>query len=85
MISEIPKTVRHAARSIPRPFGRGGRMQFDFDGRTQISSPDNNSSLQKSISPDGYVTSAQIIKADKLWEKGINGQGTTVEDSYKPH
>jgi hypothetical protein len=30
MISEIPKTVRRAARSIPRPLGQGGSTQFDF-------------------------------------------------------
>ena len=30
MISEFRKTGR-AARSIPRPLGRGGRAQFDFD------------------------------------------------------
>ncbi|MCX6669534.1 MAG: hypothetical protein NTV25_06990, partial [Methanothrix sp.] len=28
-ISEFPKTER-AARSIPRPLGRGGRTQFDL-------------------------------------------------------
>ncbi len=55
-----------------------------FDGRTQISSADNNSSLgesiylNESISTDGYISPAQIIKADRLWEKGIDGQGITV-------
>jgi subtilisin family serine protease len=49
-----------------------------FDGRTQIYSSDNNSSLNESISTDGYISPAQIIKADRLWEKGIDGQGITV-------
>ncbi|MFZ2471092.1 MAG: S8 family peptidase [Methanothrix sp.] len=49
-----------------------------FDGRTQISSLDENSSLQESVSQDGYKSPAQIIKADKLWEKGFDGQGITV-------
>ncbi len=51
-----------------------------FDGRTQISSPDENSSIDSSInsSMDGYRSPAKIIKADKLWEKGIDGQGITV-------
>ena len=49
-----------------------------FDGRTQISSPDENSSLEKSISNEEYISPAQTIKADKLWEKGIDGQGITV-------
>ena len=55
-----------------------------FDARTQISSSDNNSSLdeslslQQSISQDEYISPAQIIKADRLWEKGIDGQGITV-------
>jgi subtilisin family serine protease len=55
-----------------------------FDGRTQISSSDNNSSrdgslyLQESITQDEYISPAQIIKADRLWEKGIDGQGINV-------
>ena len=49
-----------------------------FDGRTQISSPDENSSLENSISNEEYISPAQTIKADKLWEKGIDGQGITV-------
>ncbi|MCX6678694.1 MAG: S8 family serine peptidase [Methanothrix sp.] len=49
-----------------------------FDGRTQIFSPDKNSSLQESIFQEEYISPAQIIKADKLWEKGIDGQGITV-------
>ncbi len=54
-----------------------------FDGRTQISSPDEsspdeNSTLEKSISEEKYRSPAQIIKADKLWEKGIDGNGINV-------
>ena len=49
-----------------------------FDGRTQISSLDDNASLDESLSLDKYISPAQIIKADKLWEKGIDGQGITV-------
>jgi subtilisin family serine protease len=52
-----------------------------FDGRTQIEpslSSDTNSSLKEYISKEEYISPAQIIKADKLWEKGIDGQGITV-------
>jgi len=54
-----------------------------FDGRTQISSPDESSpekssTLEKSISEEKYKSPAQIIKADKLWEKGIDGNGINV-------
>ncbi|MDQ1262104.1 MAG: hypothetical protein QG575_1285 [Euryarchaeota archaeon] len=64
-----------------------------FDGMTKILSP-KNSSLDSSLNEsslnssmegsslqngyDGYVSPAKIIKADKLWEKGIDGQGITV-------
>ena len=41
--------------------------------------PDENSSLIRDRSlQEEYISPAQIIKADKLWEKGIDGQGTTV-------
>lgn len=57
-----------------------------FDDTTQIASPDNNSSSNSSMNGsalqeennNGYVSPAKIIKADKLWEKGINGTGITV-------
>jgi subtilisin family serine protease len=55
-----------------------------FDGQTQISLSGNNSSQDKSISrnesilPDNYMSPAQIIKADRLWEKEIDGRGITV-------
>ncbi|MEI8004408.1 MAG: S8 family serine peptidase, partial [Methanothrix sp.] len=83
-------TIRYRYRLIPGLAGEATAIAIKkiaesdqvsgifFDGKTVVSSPDNNSSLQKSISPEGYITPAQIIKADKLWEKGIDGSGTTV-------
>jgi subtilisin family serine protease len=52
-----------------------------FDGITQIASPDKNSSSDSILNDgnnDGYRSPAQIIRADKLWEKGIDGTGITV-------
>ncbi len=43
-----------------------------FDDSAKISAPGNNSSQGLFISP------SQIINADKLWEKGIDGRGITV-------
>ena len=89
-------TVRYRYRLIPGLAGEATAIAIKkiaesdlvsgiyFDGRTQISSSDNNSSrnesisLNESISTDGYISPAQIIKADRLWEKGIDGRGITV-------
>ncbi|MHB8118540.1 MAG: S8 family peptidase [Methanothrix sp.] len=89
-------TVRYCYRLIPGLAGEATAIAIKkiaendrvsgiyLDGRTQISSPDNNSSLdaaislEESISQDEYISPAQVIKADKLWEKGIDGQGITV-------
>ncbi|MCK9564765.1 MAG: hypothetical protein M0Q43_01795, partial [Methanothrix sp.] len=87
-------TVRYRYRLIPGIAGEATAKSIKkiaesdrvsgiyFDGRTQISSSesssDENSSLQESISQEGYNSPAQIIKAYKLWEKGIDGQGITV-------
>ncbi len=57
-----------------------------FDDVAQISSLNSNtftnSSMESSVAQneyyDRYISPAQIIKADKLWEKGINGTGITV-------
>jgi subtilisin family serine protease len=55
-----------------------------FDGNTQISQPGENSSPGQSLLEQGdlstyeYIPPAQIIKADRLWEKGIDGRGTIV-------
>ena len=43
-----------------------------FDDSAKISAPGNNSSQ------DQYISPTQIINADKLWEKGIDGRGVTV-------
>jgi subtilisin family serine protease len=43
-----------------------------FDDSAKISAPGNNSSQ------DQYISPTQIINADKLWEKGIDGRGITV-------
>ena len=89
-------TVRYRYRLIPGLAGEATAIAIKkmaesdlvsgiyFDGRTQISSSDNNSSrnesisLNESISTDGYISPAQIIKADRLWEKGIDGRGITI-------
>ena len=83
-------TIRYRYRLIPGLAGEATAIAIKkiaesdrvsgiyFDGITQISSPDENSSLEKSISNDEYISPAQTIKADKLWEKGIDGQGITV-------
>ena len=59
-----------------------------LDGNTQVSAPDENSSDVNSseeaneftggISGEEYVSHASIVKADRLWEKGIDGRGVTV-------
>jgi len=55
-----------------------------FDGSARISLNEssagqstNGSATQEEYN-DGYISPARIIKADKLWEKGINGTGITV-------
>jgi subtilisin family serine protease len=52
-----------------------------FDGITQVALSDDNSSSDSSMNErknEGYRSPAQVIKADKLWEKGIDGTGITV-------
>jgi len=57
-----------------------------FDGITQVALTDKNSSSDSSIEGsvsqdginDGYRSPAQVIKADKLWEKGIDCTGIPV-------
>ncbi|MCX6672447.1 MAG: S8 family peptidase [Methanothrix sp.] len=83
-------TIRYRYRLIPGLAGEATAIAIKkiaesdrvsgiyFDGRTQISSSDKNASLEESISQEEYISPAQIIKADKLWEKGIDGQGITV-------
>ena len=83
-------TIRYRYRLIPGLAGEATAIaikkiaesdsvsEIYLDGRTQISSLDENPSHEKSISQDGYISPAQIIKADNLWEKGIDGQGITV-------
>jgi serine protease AprX len=47
-----------------------------FDGSTRISSPDYSSAGENSSGE--YLSPAVAIKADRLWEKGIDGRGVTV-------
>jgi subtilisin family serine protease len=52
-----------------------------FDGITQVALTDKNSSSDSSMNEGknkGYRSPAQVIMADKLWEKGIDGTGITV-------
>ena len=50
-----------------------------FDGSTRVSAPDGNSTGDSAgFSGDDYISNSRIIKADRLWEKGIDGQGVTV-------
>lgn len=49
-----------------------------FDSKAQIFTSATNTSLQESIYSDEYISPAQIIKADKLWMKGIDGRNVTV-------
>ena len=75
----IPGLAGEATANAIKKIAESDRVSgIYFDGRTQISSPDENSSLEKSISNEEYISPAQTIKADKLWEKGIDGQGITV-------
>jgi len=75
----IPGLAGEATANAIKKIAESDRVSgIYFDGRTQISSPDENSSLEKSISKEEYISPAQTIKADKLWEKGIDGQGITV-------
>lgn len=83
-------TIRYRYRLIPGLAGEATSKaikkiaesdsvsEIYYDGKAQTFSPDENSSLKESILREEYVSPAQIIKADKLWEKGIDGQGTTV-------
>ena len=43
-----------------------------FDDSAKVSAPGNNST------PGQYISPSQIINADKLWAKGIDGRGITV-------
>ncbi|MDQ1283421.1 MAG: hypothetical protein QG666_1213, partial [Euryarchaeota archaeon] len=81
-------TVRYRYRLIPGLAGDASARaireiakkdlvsEIYLDGNTQVSAPDENSSDVNSR--DEYVSHAQIIKADQLWEKGIDGRGVTV-------
>ncbi|MDD1762076.1 MAG: S8 family serine peptidase, partial [Methanothrix sp.] len=81
-------TVRYRYRLIPGLAGDASARairemakkdlvsEIYLDGNTQVSAPDENSSDVNSR--DEYVSHAHIIKADRLWEKGIDGQGVTV-------
>jgi len=73
-----------AAKTIKRLAESDHVSGIYFDGNTQISQPGENSSPGESLLKQGelstyeYISPAQIIKADRLWEKGIDGRGTTV-------
>ncbi|HUS74781.1 MAG TPA: S8 family peptidase [Methanothrix sp.] len=75
----IPGLAGEATAKAIKKIAESDRVSgIYFDGRTEVSSPDENLSLEKSIVQGEYISPAQIINADKLWEKGIDGQGTIV-------
>ena len=57
-------------------------IYFDDSARISLNESSAGPSTEGSATQDGqikgYVSPARIIKADKLWEKGINGTGITV-------
>ncbi|MDD1723085.1 MAG: S8 family serine peptidase, partial [Methanothrix sp.] len=58
-------------------------VQENETDRANSSSPPENSTLQEQafdseLSLEGYISPAQVIRADRLWEKGIDGRGITV-------
>jgi subtilisin family serine protease len=65
-----------SARAIREMAKKDQVSEIYLDGNTQVSAPDENSIDVNSR--DDYVSHAQIIKADRLWEKGIDGRGVTV-------
>lgn len=77
-----------SARAIREIAKKDLVSEIYLDGNTQVSAPDENSSDVNSSeeadefagdnSGDEYVSYASIIKADRLWEKGIDGRGVTV-------
>ncbi|MBN1236779.1 MAG: S8 family peptidase [Methanotrichaceae archaeon] len=75
----IPGLAGEATANAIKNIAESGQVSgIYFDGKTEVSSPDENRSLDESLLKEEYISPAQIIKADKLWEKGIDGQGTTV-------
>lgn len=85
----IPGLAGDASASAIREMAKRDLVsEIYFDGNTQVSAPDENSSEMNSSeeanefsgdnSGEEYVSYAQIIKADRLWEKGIDGRGVTV-------
>ncbi len=82
--SLIPGLAGEATADAIKKIAENDRVSgIYFDGRTQISlpeesSPEENSTLVKAISDGKYRSPAQIIRADRLWEKGIDGQGINV-------
>jgi serine protease AprX len=50
-----------------------------FDGETKVSAPEENSTGDASeLLGNDYISHARLIKADRLWEKGIDGRNVTV-------
>ena len=49
-----------------------------FDASTKVSAPGNVSASGTNSSQGQYISPSQIINADKLWAKGIDGRGITV-------
>jgi len=77
--------VRYRYRLIPGLSGRAGASAIEqmaedervsaiyYDQDAQVSAPS-----EQMAGPGDYMSPARQIKADRLWEKGIDGNGTTV-------
>jgi serine protease AprX len=61
-----------SSRAIERMAESDSVAGIYLDESAKISAPGNDSSQ------GGYISPSQIINADKLWEKGIDGRGVTV-------
>ena len=53
-------------------------MGIYFDDSAKVSAPGNVSASGNNSSQGQYTSPSQIINADKLWAKGIDGRGITV-------
>ncbi|HNX09021.1 MAG TPA: S8 family peptidase [Methanothrix sp.] len=85
----IPGLAGDATAQAIKDLAKDDRVsEIYFDGSTQISAPHENiseedsssaqSAVSASFSLENYVPPYQLTKADRLWEKGIDGKGVTV-------
>ncbi|MDD4653681.1 MAG: S8 family serine peptidase, partial [Methanothrix sp.] len=81
----IPGLAGEASRRAIREIAESKWVSgIYYDAKAQISSnessrePSAEGSATQDGHNDGYFSPARIIRADRLWEKGINGTGITV-------